>query len=60
MQRARLQSARPTLPPRTSSPMIKHAAVWIVRVLRSSAVAILPAAARRPVSARDGESCRVT
>lgn len=40
--------------------MIKHAAVWIVRELRSSVVTILVKADRRPACARDGEKYRVT
>lgn len=33
-----------TFPPRTSSPIIRHAAVWIVLALRSSAEAMVPRA----------------
>ena len=52
-----------TFPPKTSSPMIRHAAVWMVRVRRSStAVAIvMPGAEARAACARDeGERWRVT
>lgn len=33
-----MEERRLTLPPRTSSPMIRHAAVWICRLLRSAAI----------------------
>lgn len=54
-----------TFPPRTSSPMIRHAAVLIVREFRSETVAaaILPNAVRRTPETRAGEAeerCRET
>lgn len=53
-----------TFPPRTSSPMIKQAAVWIVRALRSSAVAAILRPTRPDVTERwlpramMGDRCR--
>lgn len=41
----------PTFPPSTSSPMIKHAAVWIVRALRSAGVTMLAKVKRREAAA---------
>lgn len=60
---SKMYSENYTFPPRTSSPMIKQAAVEMVRELRSSAdigAMVLPRANRLVLPTTGAERCRVT